>query len=195
MAISGNKKMLAAIAAGSLLVVGAVTAAVMTGVIPYSPSKAKPEVNAGAQPAAAAPTSGIKKQTASKTTTPANKVANTAVIPVAKTCADCGVIEFIERFTEKGQATGGGAIAGGLVGGIVGHQIGKGRGKDLATVAGAVGGAIAGHEIEKNANKVERYRVGVRMNDGTSRQLILANSPNAAVGDRIRIVNGELIRD
>jgi hypothetical protein len=33
------------------------------------------------------------------------------------------------------------------------------------------------------------------MNDGTSQQLILANSPNAAVGDRIRIVNGELIRD
>ena len=195
MAISGNKKMLAAIAAGSLLVVGAVTAAVMTGVIPYSPSQAKPEETAGTYPTAAAPTSGIKKQTASKTTAPANKVANTAAVPVPKTCADCGVIESIERFTEKGQATGGGAIAGGLVGGVVGHQIGKGRGKDLATVAGAVGGAIAGHEIEKNANKVERYRVGVRMNDGTSQQLILANSPNAAVGDRIRIVNGELIRD
>lgn len=195
MDISGNKKMLVTIVASSLLVVGAVTAGVITGVIPYSPSKAKPEVVTGTLSTAAEPVSAFKKQAASKTTAPTHKVASTAVVPVAKTCPECGVIESIERYTEKGKATGGGAIAGGLVGGIVGHQIGKGRGKDLATVAGAVGGAVAGHEIEKNVNKVERYRVGVRMNDGTTQQLILANSPNASVGDRIRIVNGELIRD
>ncbi|MCR4331703.1 MAG: hypothetical protein NUV34_03210, partial [Sulfuricaulis sp.] len=52
-------------------------------------------------------------------------------------CRECGTVESIESFSEKGQASGGGAVAGGVIGGIIGNQIGRGRGKDLATVAGA----------------------------------------------------------
>src|SRR3989344_7844935 len=158
----GSNKTIIGIITASVLAVGA-GAAVVTGVVPNPFQTAK--------------------QTQS--TSPAAAKAKTAkTAPVV--CRECGTVESIESFTEKGQATGGGAIAGGVIGGIVGHQIGKGRGKDLATVAGAVGGAVAGHEIEKNVNKVTRYRVALRMDDGTRQQLILANSPNAAVGDRIR---------
>jgi len=110
-------------------------------------------------------------------------------------CHECGTVESIESFTEKGQASGGGAVAGGVVGAIVGHQIGKGRGKDLATVAGAVGGAIAGNEIEKNVKKVTRYRITLRMDDGTSQQLTLDAANGVAVGDKVKIVDGTLVRN
>lgn len=110
-------------------------------------------------------------------------------------CHECGTVESIESFTEKGQASGGGAVAGGVVGAIVGHQIGKGRGKDLATVAGAVGGAIAGNEIEKNVKKVTRYRITLRMEDGTSQQLTLDAANGVNVGDKVKIVDGTLVRN
>jgi len=110
-------------------------------------------------------------------------------------CHECGTVASIESFTEKGQATGGGAIAGGVIGGIVGHQIGKGRGKDLATIAGAVGGALAGHEVEKNVKKVTRYRIALRMDDGTNRELILDAANGVNVGDKVKIVEGQLLRN
>ncbi|MDO8683851.1 MAG: glycine zipper 2TM domain-containing protein, partial [Armatimonadota bacterium] len=115
------------------------------------------------------------------------------VVPAV--CRDCGVVESIETFTEKGQASGGGAVAGGVIGGVIGHQIGKGRGKDLATVAGAVGGAIAGHEIEKNVNKVTRYRIALRMDDGTRQELTLDAANGVNVGDKVKIVGGTLVRN
>ena len=110
-------------------------------------------------------------------------------------CRECGVVESIESFSEKGQASGGGAVAGGVIGGIIGNQIGRGRGKDLATVAGVVGGAIAGNEIEKNTKKVTRYRVALRMDDGTRQQLTLDAANGVAVGDKVKIVDGALVRN
>ena len=114
--------------------------------------------------------------------------------PTAASCVNCGVVQSIESFTEKGPATGGGAVAGGLLGGILGHQIGQGRGKDLATVAGVVGGALAGNAVEQNANKVTRYHVAVRMNDGTEQIFTLNAVPSLAAGDRVVIVNGAPVR-
>jgi len=167
----GSNKTIIGIITASVLAVGA-GAAVVTGVVPNPFQTAK--------------------QTES--TSPAAAKAKTAkTAPVV--CRECGTVESIESFTEKGQATGGGAIAGGVIGGIVGHQIGKGRGKDLATVAGAVGGAIAGHEIEKNVNKVTRYRVALRMDDGTRQVLTLDAAVGVGVGDKVKIVDGTLVRN
>ena len=191
--LAGRKKTIMAVVAGSVLAIGAVTAAVMTGVIPRSAPVATPETSA--PPAASVePAPTLHKRAAVKSSSAPREIASTAV-PPPPPCTNCGVVESIESFTEKGKASGGGAITGGLLGGILGHQIGKGRGKDLATVAGAVGGAIAGNELEKNAKKVTRYHVGVRMSDGTLAQLTLDAAPSLAVGDRVKIVNGELVRD
>jgi len=110
-------------------------------------------------------------------------------------CRECGVVESIESFSEKGQASGGGAVAGGVIGGIIGNQVGRGRGKDLATVAGVVGGAIAGNEIEKNTKKVTRYRIALRMDDGTRQQLTLDAANGVATGDKVKIVDGALVRN
>lgn len=188
----GRNKTIIAIVTTSVLAVGAVAAAIMTGVIPRPASVAEQAESIPPAPAQAVKPTEAHKRSALKAHAPEAKVASAAV-PVV--CHDCGVVESIESFTEKGQASGGGAVAGGVIGGIIGHQIGKGRGKDLATVAGAVGGAIAGNEIEKNSNKVTHYRVSVRMDDGTRQTLTLDAANGVAAGDKVKIVDGALVRN
>ncbi|MBI5783510.1 MAG: glycine zipper 2TM domain-containing protein [Gammaproteobacteria bacterium] len=188
----GRNKTIIAIVTTSVLAVGAVAAAVMTGVISRPAAVAEQTESTPPAPAQAVAPTEAHKRSALKARAPEVKVASAAA-PVV--CHDCGVVESIESFTEKGQASGGGAVAGGLLGGVIGHQIGKGRGKDLATVAGAVGGAIAGNEIEKNSNKVTHYRVSVRMDDGTRQQLTLNAANDVAVGDKVKIVDGALVRN
>ena len=188
----GKKKTIITIVATSVLAVGAVAAAVMTGVIPRHSSVTEQTESTPPAPAQAITPTAPHKRSALKASAPEAKVASNAVPAI---CHDCGVVESVESYTEKGQASGGGAVAGGLLGGIIGHQIGKGRGKDLATVAGAVGGAIAGNEIEKNSNKVSRYRVSVLMDDGTRQQLTLDAANGVAVGDKVKLVDGALVRN
>jgi outer membrane lipoprotein SlyB len=166
---------IAAIASAAIAVGG--VAAVKTGVVP-NPFQTAQQEETKAEPAKA----------------PAATKAKVAKAKPA-VCHECGTVESIESFTEKGQATGGGAVAGGVVGAIIGHQIGSGRGQDLATVAGAVGGAVAGHQIEKNIKKVTRYRVTLRMDDGTTQVVTLDAANNVAVGDKVKIVNGTLVRN
>lgn len=192
-ALEGRKK-ITAIVVGSVLAAGAVGAAVITGVFPHATPVATQQESAVTPAAPSASPQPVHKHTAAKSHSQTSQASGAQATPPPP-CANCGTVESVESFTEKGQSSGGGAVAGGLLGGILGHQVGKGRGKDLATVAGAVGGAIAGNEIEKNANKVVRYRVGVLMNDGTRTMLTLNAAPGLAVGDRVRIVNGELVRD
>jgi outer membrane lipoprotein SlyB len=188
----GRNKTIIAIVTTSVLAVGAVAAAVMTGVITRPSSVTEQTESTPPAPAQTITPTRTHKRSALKTHAPEANVASAAA-PVV--CHDCGVVESIESFTEKGQASGGGAVAGGLLGGVIGHQIGKGRGKDLATVAGAVGGAIAGNEIEKNSNKVTHYRVSVRMDDGTRQDLTLDTASGVSTGDSVKIVNGTLVRN
>jgi len=195
----GSNKLIA-IGAASALTVAAVAAGVYTGVIPHPTFAPEAPSMAAASPPSAATPAPIRKRAVTKTSSPNNDVASAQATPPpgsqapSATCTNCGVVDTIDSFTEKGPASGGGAVAGGLLGGILGHQIGKGRGKDLATVAGAVGGALAGNAIEKNANQVTRYHVAVRMSDGTQQVFTLNAAPSLAVGDRVVIVNGAPVR-
>ncbi len=188
----GRNKTIITIVATFLLAIGAVAAAVMTGVISRTASVTEQAESSPPAPAQAVKPAEVHKHSAPKASAPEAKVANAAA-PVV--CHDCGVVESIESFSEKGPASGGGAVAGGVIGGIIGNQIGRGRGKDLATVAGVVGGAIAGNEIEKNTKKVTRYRIALRMDDGTSQQLTLDAANGVAVGDKVKLVDGALVRN
>jgi len=119
-----------------------------------------------------------------------------APAPVAApVCSNCGVVDNIRENTQPGEGSGLGAVAGGVVGAIVGSQIGGGTGKKIATVAGAAGGAYAGHQFEKSRNKTTRYEVTVRMDDGSSRSVMMDMVPGWQVGERVRIENGTLTRD
>lgn len=110
----------------------------------------------------------------------------------AAPCAQCGVIEAIRQVTREGQGTGLGAIAGGVVGGVVGNQVGKGDGNTLATIAGAVGGGVIGNELEKKQRQTVAYRIVVRLDDGASKVVTANALPPWRVGDRVRLVNGEI---
>lgn len=108
-------------------------------------------------------------------------------------CASCGTVESIRMVELKGDATGLGAAAGGVTGTLVGNQMGRGNGNTAMSVVGAAGGALAGNEIEKNVNKRYRYRVTVRMDDGSFRTLSQSTAPALAVGERVRVVDGAVI--
>jgi outer membrane lipoprotein SlyB len=114
-------------------------------------------------------------------------------IPVAATtpaCADCGTVQSVREIEKAGQASGVGAVGGGVLGGVLGRQIGGDR---TGTVIGAIGGAVAGHQIEKHAKSGKLWEISVRFNDGT-RSFTQDTQPALASGDRVRVVNGALVR-
>jgi outer membrane lipoprotein SlyB len=114
-----------------------------------------------------------------------------ASVPAARVrCADCGVVESTRVIAVSGEGTGLGAAGGAVVGGVVGHQIGGGRGQDVATVVGAVGGAVVGNEVEKRVRSTSHYEVIVRLDDGSSRAIRVADAPIWRAGDQVRIVDG-----
>jgi outer membrane lipoprotein SlyB len=110
-------------------------------------------------------------------------------------CGNCGVITAIRTVEQAGEGSGLGAIAGGVVGGLLGHQVGGGTGKDIATIAGAVGGGYAGHQIEKNVKTAKHYEITVRMNDGSHRTMVQETEPAFAIGEKVKIIDGALIRN
>jgi outer membrane lipoprotein SlyB len=123
-----------------------------------------------------------------------------AVVPTlppaaAAPCPDCGTVDSVRIVEQAGEASGVGMVAGGVLGGLLGHQIGSGRGNTAATIIGAAGGAYAGHQVEKNVKKGARYDVGVRMPDGSLRTVSYDADPGFKTGERVRFVDGRLVRN
>lgn len=112
--------------------------------------------------------------------------------PAQRVCAACGTVESVtpvQRST-KAEGPGLGAVAGGVLGAVLGNQVGHGNGRAAATVLGAVGGGFAGNAIEGNMKKVTAYEVGVRMEDGSRRNVEISQAP--AVGSRVTVEGSNL---
>ena len=107
----------------------------------------------------------------------------------ASSCALCGTVESIRTVEVRDEVGGPGAAAGGPGAG----EQSVGGGGAAVTLLGAAG-AIAGSEIEKNVKKRYAYRVTVRMDDGSFRTISLSSPPTLAVGDKVRVVEGKLVR-
>ena len=106
---------------------------------------------------------------------------------------EAGVVTAVVPLETTKPPSGAGAVIGGVVGGVVGNQVGGGDGRKLATVAGAVGGAAVGHQVEKRRNtEITGYRVDVRLDNGASTSVTLADAGGYASGQRVRVVNGSL---
>ncbi len=110
----------------------------------------------------------------------------------AESCSHCGKIVSIQPFEQEGDGSGLGAVAGGVAGGVIGNQIGKGRGNTLMTVLGVGGGAYAGHTIEKKMNTTTAYLIKIRMADGSYRSVTQYTEPKYSVGDKVKLVSGQL---
>jgi outer membrane lipoprotein SlyB len=165
-------------------------AAVM-GWIPKSGADSQvPPVDAKASAPAPAKAAASK---ASQSTAAKPHPLQVAAAPAARPiCKECGVVDAIREVQKEGEAKGVGAVAGGVLGGVVGHQMGNGRGRDVMTVVGAVGGAVAGNQIEKNMKKTTTYETTVRFEDGSTRVLSQSAAPGWRVGDRVKLVDGQL---
>jgi outer membrane lipoprotein SlyB len=114
---------------------------------------------------------------------------------VARSCANCGVVEAINVIEVKGEGNYLGMIAGGIAGALLGHQVGGGTGRTVATVAGAAGGAYAGSEIEKRMKARKNYEAIVRLESGGIQAVSYEAEPAFRVGDRVRVENGTLVRN
>lgn len=114
--------------------------------------------------------------------------------PATAVCAQCGMIESIREVTQEGETTGIGTVAGGLLGGILGRELGDG-GSFFGMLLGMAGGAYAGNKFEQYRNKVTRYEVSVRFDDGTQRLLTFDTRPTWQVGERVRLGSGGLMRE
>ena len=110
----------------------------------------------------------------------------------ADVCASCGRVESVNAIQTAAKPSGVGIGVGAVIGGLLGNQVGGGNGRTLATVAGAVGGGYAGNEVEKRTHSTTTYQVRVRMDDGESRTFSQPTADGWRVGDRVRVVNGEL---
>lgn len=209
----------------AVIVASIVGVGAMTGLIPSRDAKteAPPEASAPTEPgktageATALPQTAMTPQTDAAAERPAAKPKPEAKSarkaaaekPIARmaaaedspknaqapVCANCGVIAAIRTVEQAGEGSGLGAIAGGVVGGLLGHQIGGGSGKDIATIAGAVGGGYAGHQVEKKVKTTKHYEISVRMDDGSHRTMTQETPPAFAIGDKVKIVDGALIRN
>ncbi len=100
-------------------------------------------------------------------------------------CPVCGTVELIrtvEVRDEAGEASGGGLAA---------AAMGK---EDGTAVLGIGVGAASGSEIETSVKTRYAHRVTVRMDDGSYRTVSLSSPPALAVGDKVRVVEGRLVR-
>ena len=110
-------------------------------------------------------------------------------------CMDCGIVESIRETVAQSRETGGGgALVGGLIGGVLGNQVGKGNGRALATIAGAIAGGAIGNREEENRtpHNVGSFQIVVRMTDGSVQFINQMRPPAWRLGDRVRVLNGEL---
>ena len=102
--------------------------------------------------------------------------------PAADACADCGVVESIRSLQRQGE----GAAVGGVPGKQAGVTVPDGN------VAGAGAGMYAGKDDERAVNARVTYQVRLKMGDGSHRNVYQALEPRVAVGQRVRVSDGQL---
>lgn len=152
----------------------------------------EPEAKAKAAPAEKRSYAPRQAQASEPQPRRASSARQPAVAQAPTICHSCGRVESVQALQQEAQPSGVGMIAGAVLGGVLGNQVGGGNGRKIATVAGAVGGGYAGNEIEKRSRSATTYQVRVRMEDGEIRTFPFAQQPGWSVGDRVRVVDGQL---
>lgn len=116
-----------------------------------------------------------------------------APIKPSATCALCGTIasvKVIEVYEEPVPASGTIDSRSGETAGTPGGAIAGGA----ASVLDTLSNAVRGSEADKNVRKRYAYRVTLRMDDGSFRAISLPSPPAFSVGDKVKVVEGRLVR-
>ena len=106
----------------------------------------------------------------------------------ASICGLCGTVELIRTVEVLDEASGATPDA------KTGKEMGEGKPSFATSVLGTLSSAIGGDEPPTTARKRYAYRVTVRMDDGSFRAISLSSPPGFAVGDKVRVVEGRLVR-
>jgi outer membrane lipoprotein SlyB len=77
---------------------------------------------------------------------------------------------------------------------VGGAAVPIGRENGVRTVLETVAEAVSGSEGRESGQKRLAYRVTVRMDDGSYRTVSQSSPPALAVGDKVRVVEGRLVR-
>ena len=195
MSVANKLHPLVATAAVAVIVLAGVGVAAFTGVLPGSKGASQPTAAPAPDGGACSRRQGAQGEaraqdpcaTPPRPSAPSLPAKPAQVAAAKPACADCGVIEAVREVEVKGKGTGLGAVAGGVAGALVGHEVGGGNAKTLMGVVGAVGGAVAGNEVEKRARATKQWEVTVRLEDGSTRVVTLAQQPPLRAGDRVRL--------
>jgi len=194
-------------AAISLIVLSAAGIAALTGVLPLSrgsdpqamaPEAQKPVEQPVTQPAVETPPAQPKRTARHVPPRPAPVQVAAAEPPPRTAQAPLpgvgGVIESVKEVEQKGESTMTGPILGGIAGAVLGHQVGSGRGKTVATAVGAGAGIFGGKAIEEKARATKHWETTVRMDDGSTRTISNETEPAWHAGERVRVVDGQILK-
>lgn len=106
-------------------------------------------------------------------------------------CRNCGTVEHVERYVERGERGHGGAVVGAILGAAVGNQVGSGSGRRAATVAGAVAGAAIGNSSDRRRAERVVWEIRVRMDSGRVQRYSQYDNPDRLRrGDRVQVRHG-----
>jgi uncharacterized protein YcfJ len=179
------------VAAVSLTVLSAVGVAALTGVLPHSrgsnepvvaPEVQKPIEHAAAMPAPAAPVAKPKPKP--------HRVAHQAA-PAAVVTEAPREYQPPKPAPLPGVA---GPIIGGIAGAVLGHQVGSGTGRTVATAVGAGAGILGGKVVEEKVRATKHWDVNLRLDDGSTKTISSDSEPAWHAGDRVRLVDGQLLK-
>jgi outer membrane lipoprotein SlyB len=107
----------------------------------------------------------------------------------AATCSLCGTIESVKTIEVYEEPT----PLGGSIDARSGDTAGGGPG-GASSVLDTLTGAMRGTDADRNVRKRVVYRVTLRMDDGSFRAISLPSPPTFAVGDKVKVVEGRLVR-
>jgi outer membrane lipoprotein SlyB len=193
-------------AAISLIVLSAAGIAALTGVLPLSrgsdPQAMAPEAPKAVEqpvtpPTVETPPATPKRAARHVPPRPAPvQVAGGEPAPVAQAPLPGvgGVIESVKEIEKKGESTVAGPILGGIAGAVLGHQVGEGRGKTVATAVGAGAGIFGGKAIEEKVRATKHWETTVRLDDGSTRTVSSETEPAWHAGERVRVVDGQILK-
>jgi uncharacterized protein YcfJ len=196
-------------AAVSLTVFSAVGIAALTGVLPTSRGSSEPVIATEAQkpvehaatmpapsatPAAKPKPRTVARAVAPRPPAPAPVIAAAEPVKPAPLPGVGGVIESVKQVEQAPDKTIAGPVVGGIAGAVLGHQIGHGTGRTVATAVGAGAGVLAGRAIEKTARASKHWDVTVRLDDGSTKTISSESEPAWHAGERVRLVDGQLLK-
>ena len=96
----------------------------------------------------------------------------------------------------SGRTSGAGAVIGAVVGGVLGNAVGGGTGRAAATAVGVLGGAVAGNAVERRnySGEYVGYRVSIQLDQGGYRAYDVPSPGDLRIGDRVRMMDGQIQR-